>query len=113
MGNDMATQKPNILIIWETTSVPAPRQRPASFAVGDVMDKLQRHKEALESASGVNIDSSSASTSKVQGFARPGLLDFLGLSGRCGAAEAGMDVTDDAGKTESIADARRVRRVAV
>jgi hypothetical protein len=49
----------------------------------------------------------------VQGFARPGLLDFLGLSGRCGAAEAGMDVTDDAGKTESIADARRVRRVAV
>jgi arylsulfatase A-like enzyme len=32
-----------------------PRQRPASFTVGDVMEKLQRHKEALESGSGVGV----------------------------------------------------------
>ena len=32
-----------------------PRQRPDSFTVGDVMEKLQRHKEALESVSGVGV----------------------------------------------------------
>jgi arylsulfatase A-like enzyme len=32
-----------------------PRQRPESFTVGDVMEKLRRHKEALESGSGVGV----------------------------------------------------------
>ena len=32
-----------------------PRQRPDSFTVGDVMEKLQRHKHALETASGVGV----------------------------------------------------------
>jgi hypothetical protein len=32
-----------------------PRQRPASFTIGDVMEKLRRHKEALESGSGVGV----------------------------------------------------------
>jgi arylsulfatase A-like enzyme len=32
-----------------------PRQRPASFTVGDVMEKLRRHKDAVESGSGVGV----------------------------------------------------------
>jgi arylsulfatase len=32
-----------------------PRQRPESWSVGDVMEKLQRHKEAVESGSGVGV----------------------------------------------------------
>jgi len=32
-----------------------PRQRPESWSVGDVMEKLQRHKEAVESGSAVGV----------------------------------------------------------
>jgi len=32
-----------------------PRQRPDSWSVGDVMEKLQRHKEALESGNAVGV----------------------------------------------------------
>ena len=32
-----------------------PRQRPESWSVGDVMEKLMRHKEALESGSGAGV----------------------------------------------------------
>jgi len=31
------------------------RQRPESWSVGDVMEKLQRHKEALESGTGAGV----------------------------------------------------------
>jgi arylsulfatase len=32
-----------------------PRQRPEHFSVGDVMEKLQRHKDALETGSGAGV----------------------------------------------------------